>query len=564
VTAELSALPMVGRDRGFLGFRGFAVVREPPRRPRSAPRDPRPSLAPAEASALSEIARTLGRDEPAPPPVTAEPASVAPEPRTEILAILDSLPIALLVHRSGQPLFANRALLDLARLPDLAALAARGIDGLLDRGIEPGALAIVADGGETIGVEAHLKTITWDGAPASLLTLRPATPPLAPPPEAVPASDDRLDAAQQRARELQAIVDTAADGIVMIDGDARILSLNRSAEALFGYDSEEMEGRSFALLFASESQRAALDYLAGLRANGVAAVMNDGREVLGMVRRGGMIPLFMTLGRVGEASNPRFCAVLRDLTQFKHAAEDLRAAKAEAERSNSHKSGFLARVSHEIRTPLNAMLGFAEVMLEERFGPIGNSRYHDYLKDILSSGRYVISLVDDLLDISKIEAGKLDLAFAEVGLNETVAGAVALLQPEANRARIIIRTSLAPTVPAVLADARSLKQVVLNLLSNAVKFTPAGGQIIVSTALSERGEAVIRVRDTGAGMSEGEIETALEPFGRVSPTARGNGLGLPLTKALVEANRATLAIRSTAGSGTLVEVLFPPTRIVAE
>jgi signal transduction histidine kinase len=114
-----------------------------------------------------------------------------------------------------------------------------------------------------------------------------------------------------------------------------------------------------------------------------------------------------------------------------------------------------------------------------------------------------------------------------------------------------------------MADPRSLKQVVLNLLSNAVKFSPAGGQVIVSTARSDRGEAVIRIRDTGAGMSEGEIEAALEPFGHVSPTARGTGLGLPLTKALVEANRASLAIHSTVGTGTLVEVIFPPTRVVA-
>src|SRR6185437_15863606 len=174
----------------------------------------------------------------------------------------------------------------------------------------------------------------------------------------------------------------------------------------------------------------ALDYLAGLRTNGVAAVMNDGREVLGVVRRGGMVPLFMTLGRIGEAAAPRFCAVLRDLTQLKRAEEELRSAKGEAERTSAHKSDFLARISHEIRTPLNAILGFAELMIEERFGPIGNARYRDYLKDIHSSGNYVISLVNDLLDLSKIEAGKLDLAFAEVSLNEVVAGAVALLQPE--------------------------------------------------------------------------------------------------------------------------------------
>ncbi|HVV92006.1 MAG TPA: PAS domain-containing sensor histidine kinase [Hyphomicrobiales bacterium] len=574
VRAELSALPMVGRDRSFLGFRGFAVVREPPRPPpttvvplREPARDRRPRLLPDEATALNEIARALGNDDDAPAAPAAAPPAPLPDlagrlnltPHANVLDVLDALPSALVIHRLGQPLFANRALLDLARLPDLAALRDRGVDGLLEHGGGPGALALVTADGTKVPVEAHLKTVTWDGAAASLLTLRPA---LAAPPD--PAAEERLEAAEQRARELQAILDTAADGVVVVDGDGRILSLNKSAEALFGYDSEEMEGRSFALLFASESQRPALDYLAGLRTNGVAAVMNDGREVLGVVRRGGMVPLFMTLGRVGEAAAPRFCAVLRDLTQFKRAEEDLRTTRAEAERTSAYKSAFLARISHEIRTPLNAMLGFAELMIEERFGPIGNPRYRDYLRDILSSGRHVIGLVDDLLDLSKVEAGKLDLVFVEVSLNEVVAGAVALLQPEANRGRIIIRTSLAPKVPAVMADLRSLKQIVMNLLSNAVTFTPPGGQVIVSTAPGDRGEAVIRIRDTGAGMSAGEIETALEPFGRVSATARGTGLGLPLTKALVEANRAAFAIHSTVGSGTLVEVIFPPTRVVAE
>ena len=286
---------------------------------------------------------------------------------------------------------------------------------------------------------------------------------------------------------------------MVLDGNGRIVSTNRSAEALFGYEAAELEGRSFTLLLAADSHRAALDYLDGLKANGVASVLNDGREVIGIARRGGVIPLFMTLGRVGEGAEPRFCAVLRDITQFRQAEEELRSAKLQAERANAQKSDFLARISHEIRTPLNAILGFAEVMMEERFGPLGTSRYKDYLRDIHESGSYIISLVNDLLDLSKIEAGKLDLSFTALNLNEIVAGSVSLMQPQANQDRIIIRTSLAPRLPAVVGDLRSLKQIVLNLVSNAVKYTPAGGQVIVSTALTDLGQAVIRVRDTGVG-----------------------------------------------------------------
>jgi signal transduction histidine kinase len=172
-----------------------------------------------------------------------------------------------------------------------------------------------------------------------------------------------------------------------------------------------------------------------------------------------------------------------------------------------------------------------------------------------------------VLDLSKIEAGKLDLVFASVNLNELVRGCVALMQPQANQQRIIIRSSLSPNLPPVVADARSVRQIVLNLLSNSIKFTGAGGQVIVSTAATERGEAVLRVRDTGAGMTEKEIETAMEPFRQLATSTRhgsgGTGLGLPLTKALAEANRASFTIKSAKDAGTLVEVVFPGARVAA-
>ena len=259
--------------------------------------------------------------------------------------------------------------------------------------------------------------------------------------------------------------------------------------------------------------------------------------------------------------------MFRDITQWKRAEEDLTNAKREAERASTAKSEFLAKVSHEIRTPLNAIIGFAEVMLEEHSGPIANERYRQYLKDIRTSGEHVISLVNDLLDLSKIEAGALDLNFVSVRLNEVVQQCVAIMQPQANRERIIIRTSLLPTLPPVVADERSIRQIVLNLLSNSIKFTGAGGQVIVSTALSDQGEAFLRVRDTGIGMSEKEVATALEPFRQVATSGRaaaGTGLGLPLTKALAEANRASFTIKSAAEAGTLVEIAFPATRVLAE
>jgi PAS domain S-box-containing protein len=503
------------------------------------------------------------------PQVAAPP--LAP-PRASAGPTLDRLPMAVVVYRGHQLIYANRTLLDWTGYGDLEAIEkGRGLEGLF---VEPNpatpaklrdsgqALAIATRSGEALAVEARLFTVGWDGASASMLVLIRAAGE-----ERLKASERSMRELQTQARELRSILDTATDGVVVVERDGRIESLNRSAEALFGYEAHELTGRPFVDLFAPESHRAALDYLDGLALNGVASVLNDGREVIGRVRQGGLIPLFMTMGRIAEGTE-KFCAVFRDITQWKRAEEDLLNAKRQAERASSAKSDFLAKISHEIRTPLNAIIGFSEVMMDESFGPIGTERYREYLRDIHASGGHLISLINDLLDLSKIEAGKLDLTFTSVNLNELVRQCVAMMQPQANQQRIIIRTSLSPTLPSVVVDARSIRQIVLNLLSNSIKFTTAGGQVIVSTALTEPGEAVLRVRDTGIGMSEKEIETALEPFRQLATSARwgsgGTGLGLPLTKALAEANRATFSIKSAVNAGTLVEITFPSTRVLAE
>lgn len=495
----------------------------------------------------------------------AAPASAA---APDVLALLDRLPTGLVVHRGNAILFANRTLLDWIGLGDAAALeAAGGTAGLFagdsqDGGGDSAApVRLRGADGQNIPVEARLSRIAWGGEPAFLFAVTRLADEPAGETEALAELRGRLD-------EVEQILDTATDGIVLVTADGAIESMNRSAEALFGYESGEMKGRSLTTLFAPESHRSVLDYCDGLLSNGVASVLNDGRQVIGRVRQGGLIPLYMTMGRTGPAGRPKLAAVFRDMSQWKKAEEDLIAAKRQAEQASSQKSDFLARISHEIRTPLNAIIGFSEVMMEERFGPIGNERYRDYLKDIHASGGHVLSLINDLLDLSKIEAGRLELSFTSVDLNDIVQSTVAIMQPQANRERVIIRSSLHQRLPNVVADARSLRQIVLNLLSNSVKFTPAGGQIIISTALSDAGEAVLRVRDTGIGMTEAELKAAMEPFRQVSITssraAKGTGLGLPLTKALVEANRASFGISSTPNQGTLVEVVFPPTRVLAE
>ena len=229
----------------------------------------------------------------------------------------------------------------------------------------------------------------------------------------------------------------------------------------------------------------------------------------------------------------------------------------------SSRLEFLAKVSHEVRTPLNSIIGFTELMAQERFGPIGNARYKGYVDDIHQSGLYALSLLNDLLDISKIEAGKFELNFTAVEVPELVEDCVGSLQPLAKRARIVLRTSLQPELPTVVADPRRLKQILLNLLTNAIKFTKEGGQVIVSGGMID-GELRLRVRDTGVGMTKDEIAFAMQPFHQLDTAPRrqmGTGLGLPVTKALVDANRARLVLTSEPGVGTAADVIFPADRL---
>ena len=577
---------------------------------RATPPEKSPSLTPVERKAFRELANRLtarlrgaqdnaasgestlpqpelDTPEKLPPALSAEtpladripPARADERDSTSNLGndqrpILDRLPVGVLVYRLDKLIYANRAFLDWSGYESIHALAdAGGLDALF---VEPRADALGPDGakngtkslaittgqGSQMPIEARLFSTPWDGEPALVLMLANVNGE-----DRSKSSDKATSLAEMQARELRSILDTATDGVVVLDREGRMISINRSAEALFGYESRELSGLPFAGLFEPESQRAALEDIERLNQDGAARVPNEGREVTAQARQGGRIPLLMTMGRIAEAAD-KLCAVFRDITPWKKAERELIVAKRQAENASSAKSDFLAKVSHEIRTPLNAIIGFSEVMMQERFGPVGNERYKQYLNDIHTSGGHLVSLLNDLLDLSKIEAGKLELNFASLDLNELTQQCVALMQPQASRERIIIRIALSATLPPVLADARSVRQIALNLLSNSIKFTGPGGQVIVSTALNDDGDVVLRIRDTGVGMSEKDIAIALEPFRQLATSARwgssGTGLGLPLTKALAEANRATFSIKSAVNAGTLIEVAFPGTPLAAE
>jgi PAS domain S-box-containing protein len=522
LAVELSGLPVFDRNRAFRGYRGFGVCREIAQLN---------ALSQRRQAANAVVQDVLRNDQADRRGGAAAEFTIAP-PAENILHFPrvseSNVPALTAIERNA--------------FRELTRKLTQRLTGMepADQGEVP---PLIDDDAEApAGAMAPARTLAADGESA------------------------KLKRAQAEFAELTSLLDTAADGFVVLDAHGLIVSANRGAEALFGYEPRELAGRAFSELFAPESVETAYDCLDRPTNHSGASVRHSGREVIGRAAGGSLIPMFMTVGPAGDRTD-RLGVVFRDITRWKKVEQELTEARHQAEKASSAKSDFLAKISHEIRTPLNAIIGFSEVMMAERFGPIGSERYREYLKDIHSSGGHLLSLINDLLDLSKIEAGRLELTFASVSLNDLTQQCVAIMQPQANRDRIIIRTSLPPSLPQVVADARSVRQIVLNLLSNSIKFTDAGGQVIVSTALNDNGDVALRVRDTGVGMSEKDLATALEPFRQVvspvSGVSGGTGLGLPLTKALAEANRASFYIKSAPKAGTLVEIAFPPSRVLA-
>src|ERR1700688_5204139 len=411
-----------------------------PFRPLGEPKSP--ALTPVENSAFNELARQLSarldneNGAAAAAPATAETPEAAIEPPPENpdandarpgwLAqpeppargetrrdrkLLDLLPVGVLIYRLDRLVYANSAFLARIGYANLHALEdAGGLDALY---VEPGVsnASSTSDTGTPVtisapdastehtpssAIDARLYTISWDNEQALALIFSGTAMESADVAAAIaqaPAAPEPSPVGHANAEELGAILDTTADGIVMFDAEGNLNSCNRSAEALFGYDGDEFVQRNLVDLFAPESQRVVMDYLESIKGAGVATLLEHGRDVLGRASRGGIIPLSMTMGRPRH-DGPNFFAVFRDLSETKKSESELQQARRLADRAANAKAELLARISHEVRTPLNAIIGFAEVMIGERFGALGNERYVEYMKDIRASGERVIAIIN--------------------------------------------------------------------------------------------------------------------------------------------------------------------------
>jgi signal transduction histidine kinase len=276
----------------------------------------------------------------------------------------------------------------------------------------------------------------------------------------------------------------------------------------------------------------------------------------GLLAGAGLLLIGALLGRLKRSLHET--RALADLAQRRNS--ELLLAKTEAERANHAKSEFLANMSHELRTPLNAIIGFSDVMSRQLLGPLGTDRYRAYADDIGNSGKHLLQIINDVLDMAKIEAGRGELTLATCDVGEIVAACLRMVSERAEAGQIMLAAESAGDLPSIIADERALRQVLLNLLSNSVKFTRPGGCVTVATAAAESG-LVITVTDTGIGIAEEDLAHVLEPFAQAeSGLARnfdGTGLGLPIAKALTALHGGSLELASTVGVGTTVTLRLP-------
>jgi len=388
-------------------------------------------------------------------------------------------------------------------------------------------------------------------------------------------AEDALRRSERELRELAqthaATLDALPADVALLDEGGAVVSANKiwRESARFGAagDAADIGGNYLALLddaagpFAAEAPKMS-DGLRAVLAGACDLFTHEYSDVAGPEPRW----LQFIATPVAKDGGRGAVVMHLDVTDRVRAENELRAAMEQAEYANRSKSEFLANVSHELRTPLNAVIGFSEILHQEMFGPIGKVRYKEYARDIHASGVHLLSIINDILDLSKIEAGKFDLRESELDLSAVVAACVTLVRERARESQLKLRTELAAALPPLRADERAVKQILINLLSNAVKFTPAGGAVTVRARLDDAGNFLLSVTDTGIGIAEKDMAKAMAAFSQVDNSLTrkfaGTGLGLPLVRLLAGLHGGEMSLESKVGVGTTVTVRLPQRRAV--
>jgi PAS domain S-box-containing protein len=360
---------------------------------------------------------------------------------------------------------------------------------------------------------------------------------------------------------LKEILKIAPEAVITIGGNMKIQLFNKGAERIFGYTVNEVLGQSMDILMPERLRQGHRRHIDGFEGSSdTYRFMDQREEIIGLRKDGSEFPASASVSKLEIGNDKIFTVMLHDITERRRAEIERREALNEAEQANKAKSEFLASMSHELRTPLNAILGFSDILSHEYLGPIGLKKYVEYANDIHASGSHLLSLVNDILDISSIEAGKTSLNIKTLNFKEIANESMVIVANSAETKGIKLIDEIPYDLPLLSADGQAIKQILLNLMANAIKFTPKGGSVTLSAKASKTTFGVV-IEDTGLGISKEKLPEITKPFTRSvrdpHKTVEGWGLGLAITKSLIDLHEGSLDISSTVGKGTTVVVTLP-------
>jgi signal transduction histidine kinase len=362
--------------------------------------------------------------------------------------------------------------------------------------------------------------------------------------------------------KLNEAIESMHEGFALYDEQDRLVLCNgKFREFLFGPDQPNLSGRPFEEIIRQAARRGRVTSAVGRVEAWVSHCLERHRNPQGPYEERFEDGIYALISE-RRTRNGGTVAIYTDISQLKRQESSLRDAVEQAQTANRSKTEFLANMSHELRTPLNAIIGFSEMMIEQVLGPLGASRYREYAEDIRGSGRHLLDIINDVLDVSKIETGRHELNCELIDIRSVIEASLRLVEQRAQDAGHSLSVDLPDDLPDLYADERALKQVLLNLLSNAVKFTPNGGAISVRASVAEDDRLSIDIADSGIGIAPEDVPKALAFFGQVksdlSRRYEGAGLGLTLARSLMELHGGTLELASEVGVGTTVTIAFPP------
>jgi len=363
----------------------------------------------------------------------------------------------------------------------------------------------------------------------------------------------------------QQVFDGAAQGMVIhLKGGRRRIAVNKAFCNMVGYDEQTLLDEPYELLTHPDDLSESLKLRQELFSGATQAFQIDKRYLHknGDVVWGAVNTIAI---RDDDGEVLYFISYIQNVTLRKMAENDLIKAKEQADLASRSKTEFLANMSHELRTPLNSILGFSDLINADVTGVFTVEKYRQYAGDINTSGTHLLNLINDILDVSKIEAGAMSYEEQWIDINEVIPSCVRIVAEIAKSGGVELTCSGIKSLPSLLVDPTRFKQIVLNLLSNAIKFTEPGGSVEVRVSISKKGRLWVQVFDTGIGIDEKHIKRIQQPFQQADQCSRlykeGTGLGLALVKSLIEDHKGTLYIESELDKGTMVRVCFPPTRL---